>query len=112
MIIEEKIMGDEINLISEIREAERKAEEMIAAARAEGEAVIEKIREEYREKTLLAEKEFQSSRIMTIERAQRDAGRESLRISEENERDISRLKLDAEKSIHGASDFLIRKILE
>lgn len=105
-------MGDEINLISEIREAERKAEEMIAAARAEGESAIEKIREEYRAKTLLADKDFHSSRSRTIERAEKDAEAESLRMSEETERGISGVKHIAEQRIQRASDFVVRKMLE
>jgi len=105
-------MSDEINLISEIREAERKAEEMISDAQAEGEAAIEKIREEYRQKTFLAEKEFSSARAGTVERAEKDAEAESLRMSEETEREIARIKLNAEQRIEKASDFLLRKMLE
>jgi len=109
---EEKNMSDEINLISEIREAERKAEDMISAARTEGESAIEKIREQYRETTILAEKEFHSGRIKAIERAESDAEAESLLLSEENEREIARIKLNAEKKMHDTAEFLIRKILE
>ncbi len=110
--IEEYGMGDEVNLISEIRDAERKAEEMIASAQAEGGALIEKIREEYRQKTLFVENEFHSNRIKTIEQAQRDAEAEALHIFEETEREIARIKLNAEKRIVDAADFLIRKMLE
>lgn len=109
---EEKNMSDEINLISEIREAERKAEDMISAARAEGESAIEKIREQYREKTLYAEKEFNSGRNKTIERAKSDAEAEALRLSEETEREIVRMQLHGEKKMHDSAEFLIRNILE
>jgi vacuolar-type H+-ATPase subunit H len=105
-------MSDEINLISEIREAERKAEDLVSAARIEGEAAIERIREEYRQKTLIAEKDFSAARTGIIERAEKDAGAESLRMSEETEREIARIKLNAEQRIEKASDFIMRKMLE
>jgi len=105
-------MSDEINLISEIREAERKAEDMISDAKAEGEAAIERIREEYRQKSLSAEREFFAARAGTIERAEKDAEAESLRMSEETEREIARIKLNAELRIEKASDFILRKMLE
>ena len=105
-------MSDEINLISEIREAEKKAEDVISAARAEGEEAIDKLREEYRQKTLLAEKEFLAVRAGTIEKAEKDAEAESLRMSEETEQAIARIKRNAEQRIEQASDFLLRKMLE
>lgn len=105
-------MSDEINLISEIRDAERKAEDMISAAQAEGDAAIERIRDEYRQKTLSAEKEFFAARAGTIERAEKDAETESLRMSDETEQEIARIKLNAEQRIEKASDFLLRKMLE
>lgn len=105
-------MDDEINLISEIREAERRAEEIIAAARIEGEAAIEKIRNEYREKTLLAEKEFLLQQNLAVERAASDAEREGRRIYEETDIEIEGIKRRAEKNFSKAADFLVRKILE
>lgn len=109
---EETDMADEINLISEIREAERRAEEMIASARGKGEAMIEKIRDEYREKTILAESDFRSGREGGVERAKADAEKEALRISDETEREIARIKIHAGEKKQDAALFLIRKILE
>lgn len=105
-------MADEINLISEIRDAERMAEEMMASARDKGEAMIEKVREEYKEKTILAEREFLEERGKSLEKAALDAEKEGLSLSEDTEREIARIRSNALRKKGDAIRFLMRKVLE
>jgi hypothetical protein len=68
-------MSDEINLISEIREAERKAEEISPMRRLKVKQPLKSIREEYRQKTLIAKKDFSAARTGIIERTEKRCGK-------------------------------------
>jgi len=105
-------MAAEINLISEIREAEKRAGEINASARAEAEEMIEKLHEEYRKKTLRADEDFHKLKFQILERARCDADAESLRMDKQTEGEIDSIRKYAEKNFRAAEDFLIKKILE
>ncbi len=110
--MEENRMSDEINLIKEIKGAEKRAEEMLESARRDGESLIENLKSEYMERISAMERESGAGMAAASDRAHVDAADETIRMKEGTKSEIERIKSNAEKRINTAAELLINKILE